>query len=377
MAKLEVRNLRKEFDTPQGIEIAVDDISFEVEKDEFLTLVGPSGCGKTTTLRCIAGLETPTSGEILLDGEPINNIPPNKRDISMMFQSIALYPHMTVRQNIAYPLKVNHISKEDQKGPVEDVAELMQISDMLDKHPGDLSGGQRQRAALARTVIQDPELFLMDEPLSDLDAKLKKETRKEILKIHRRVKKSIMYVTHDQEEAMTMSDKMAVLNDGGIEQFGPPQEIFHKPNSIFIGQFIGSHGMNIVDGEITNNELSNILSLDEYGYEIELPEQSTQIDPNTVKVGFRPEFTQINTNGGGGGIEGTVELLETFGSETVATVNTSTEEQLLAVADSTREISEGMNVKITPNKNKIHLFDPESGDILVHLKNNLLESSIS
>jgi multiple sugar transport system ATP-binding protein len=364
VAHLEIDNLRKVFDTPDGEEVAVDGVSFEAEDGEFVTLVGPSGCGKTTTLRCIAGLETPTSGKILLDGRDVTELPPNKRDISLMFQSIALYPHMTVRENIAYPLKVDGVSKTERAEPAAEAARTMQIEDMLDKMPGDLSGGQQQRAALARTVVQDPGVFLMDEPLSDLDAKLKAETRKEIQRIHDELETPVVYVTHDQEEAMTMSDYIAVMNDGQIEQFASPNEIFYRPNNLFVGQFIGQHGMNVVDAEIETTDSGVDVSVGAYHPELRVDEETGQLSTGAIKLGFRPENTLLE-EGGTEGITGTVQLIETFGEEAVVTVDIGRSEPLLAVIDSSRSISKGASVGVQIGRNA-HLFDPTTGDVLAH-----------
>lgn len=363
MAHLEVDTIRKVFDTPDGKEVAVDGVSFEADDGEFVTLVGPSGCGKTTTLRCIAGLETPTSGKILLNGRDITELPPNKRDISLMFQSIALYPHMTVRENIAYPLKVDGIPKAERKEPAAEAARTMQIEDMLDKMPGDLSGGQQQRAALARTVVQDPGVFLMDEPLSDLDAKLKAETRKEIQRIHEKLNTPVVYVTHDQEEAMTMSDYIAVMNDGEIEQFDSPNNIFYRPNNLFVGQFIGQHGMNVAEAEVVGTGSDVSVAVDEYEPDFRL-EDPENLPSGQVKLGFRPENTQLET-GTTEGIPGVVELIETFGEEAVVTVDIDRQEPLLAVIDSNRDLREGADVRAQIDR-YAHVFDKDTGDILSH-----------
>jgi multiple sugar transport system ATP-binding protein len=365
MAHLEVDNIRKVFDTPDGKEVAVEGVSFEADDGEFVTLVGPSGCGKTTTLRCIAGLETPTSGKIRLDGRDITELPPNKRDISLMFQSIALYPHMTVRENIAYPLRVDGISKKERKAPAEEAAATMQISDMLDKMPGDLSGGQQQRAALARTVVQDPGVFLMDEPLSDLDAKLKTETRKEIQRIHAKLNTPVVYVTHDQEEAMTMSDYIAVMNDGRIEQFDTPNNIFYRPNNMFVGQFIGQHGMNVVDAEVVGTDSDPSVAVDDYHPDLRL-ENPENLSTEPVKLGFRPENTDLEKEADEG-IPGVVELIEAFGEEAVVTVDIDRSEPLFAVIDSNRDLSEGANVRAQVDENA-HVFDWDTGDVLTHTK---------
>lgn len=367
MATVEVRNLKKVYDTPNGKETAVDGISFEVDDDEFLTLVGPSGCGKTTTLRCIAGLETPTSGDIFLGGEKITNQPPNKRDIAMMFQSIALYPHMTVRENIGYPLKVKHVSKDERQEPVEEAAKIMQISDMLDKYPGALSGGQQQRVALARTIVQKPKAFLMDEPLSDLDAKLKVETRKEIQKVDKNMNKPVFYVTHDQEEAMTLSDRVAIINDGRIAQIGTPKEVFEYPNNMFVGRFIGNYSMNMMEMEVDSAE-EGYVSLTNGENRLEIPVAETpSLQPGRKTVlGFRPENTTVHEDPSEGVFPGQVVLTETFGERTVVTIELAHGETIDAVVSSDRNITDESTVSVSFKKEKTHLFDPDSGEVLVH-----------
>jgi multiple sugar transport system ATP-binding protein len=367
MATVKVDAISKVYDTPNGKETAVDGVSFEVDDDEFLTLVGPSGCGKTTTMRCIAGLESPTNGDIFLDGEKITDQPPNKRDIAMMFQSIALYPHMTVRENIGYPLKVDHVPKEDRREPVDEAASIMQITDMLDKYPGDLSGGQQQRVALARTIVQKPKAFLMDEPLSDLDAKLKVETRKEIQKVDKEMGKPVFYVTHDQEEAMTLSDRIAIMNDGRVEQIGTPKEVFHQPNSVFVGQFIGNYSMNMLDLHV-NSVTNDSVSVTNGKNRIKLPvgDPGSLQSENGVVLGFRPENTTVHENLDEGDFNGTVTLTETFGERTVVTIDLDQGGTIDAVVDSDRVLSADSRVSISFNKDRAHLFDSDSGDVIVH-----------
>jgi multiple sugar transport system ATP-binding protein len=282
----------------------------------------------------------------------------------MMFQSIALYPHMTVRENIAYPLKVDSVPEEERSGPTEEAAEIMQIPEMLDKMPGDLSGGQRQRAALARTIVQEPAAFLMDEPLSDLDAKLKVETREEIQQIHKKFERPMVYVTHDQEEAMTMSDKIAVMNDGQIEQFATPYETFHRPNNRFVGQFIGQHGMNIIDAELVNSDGRTVISVDDYVPGLKVGSVIEVETTGPIELGFRPENTEVIT-GSKEGIPGTIQLLEAFGEETVASIELDRGDNIHAVVDSRRDLSEEMDVKVHLQKNA-HIFHYETGETLDH-----------
>lgn len=363
-----VDSLRKEYSVGTGTEVAVDGISFEVSEGEFFTLVGPSGCGKTTTLRCIAGLETPTDGHILFNGSDITDVPPHKRNLAMMFQRIALYPHMTIRENIGYPLKVRRVPEEEASGQIEEAAEMMQIADMLDKHPGELSGGQQQRAALARTVVQDPDGFLMDEPLSDLDAKLKRETRKEIQRIHRELEKPTIYVTHDQEEAMTMSDRIAVLNDGKIAQIGSPRELYTEPNNLFVARFIGSPPMNIIDGHLvqTGDQTATVRA---NGRDFEFaPEYLGQTsEEQEVKIGFRPDTVSYEEHRGSLQINAKVQLIETVGGENSVTLEWEGKE-LEAILPSDAPVSEGETVDVYIGLENLVVFDSASGELVIKSK---------
>lgn len=362
MTRVELQSLRKEFRTPSGVEVAVDDISLEIADGEFVTFVGPSGCGKTTTLRCIAGLETPTSGRILFDGEDISNVPANKRNIGMMFQNIALYPHMTVRDNIGYPLKVRGVRKEPRAEQSREGAEMMQVGDLLEKYPGELSGGQRQRTALARTVVQEPRLFLMDEPLSDLDAKLKVEIRKEMQKIHRRLEITTIYVTHDQEEALTMSDKVVVMNDGDVEQIDTPDGLYTQPTNTFVAEFIGNPSMNFLDVGIESVDGSAVtISIDERSvtYEFDLPEQKS-LDPEAI-LGFRPEAVELGSDNGD--LDAEIVLIERIGDRLLVTLE-SAHGELRATVPAKARFQEGETVQVTIDKDRAHLFDAGSGELI-------------
>ncbi len=361
MAAITVTDLRKEYSVLGGSELAVDDVSFEVEEGEFITIVGPSGCGKTTTLRCIAGLETPTSGTIEFHGENMNHVPPNKRDIAMMFQNIALYPHMTVMENISYPLKVQGVDRHSRQDRSRDAAEIMKIEELLEKHPGELSGGQRQRAALARTIVQDPVAFLMDEPLSDLDAKLKTEIRKEILRVHKQLDKPTLYVTHDQEEAMTMSDRIIVMNDGEIEQMAAPENVYQQPNNIFVAEFIGNPSMNFWDGSI-DSEGENV-NLEVFGQAFELEGLSTDIVHDSVTVGARPQDCVADPDSGHIQIAGTLSLLELIDNRALATIDTDYGE-VRAVIPGDMDATEGEPIEVGVAKSDLYLFNAETGESL-------------
>ena len=362
---IKIESLRKEFDTPSGVEVAVDNVNLEIGRQEFVTLVGPSGCGKTTTLRCAAGLEIPSDGKILLNMEDVTEVPANKRGLAMMFQNIALYPHMNVRDNISYPLKVRGISKTDRDEEAKQGAEIMQISELLDKYPAELSGGQRQRAALARTIVQDPQAFLMDEPLSDLDAKLKVEIRKEIQRVHRRVERPTLYVTHDQEEAMTMSDRIAVMNDGTIEQIGTPDELYTRPQNIFVAQFIGNPSMNFVQGNLDSFEDSTITATFQ-GNSIEVPVTETENGSkvSNIVIGFRPEIVNINRNGAGY-FDGTISLIERISDRMQATVD-GPDGELRATVSADHSLNENEAVSISFDREKVHIFDSKTGEAIAH-----------
>jgi multiple sugar transport system ATP-binding protein len=357
-----INSLRKEFSVPSGVEVAVDDIDLEIRDDEFMSLVGPSGCGKTTTLRCVAGLEQPTSGTIELAGADVTDIPANRRNIAMMFQDIALYPHMTIIDNISYPLKVRDIDKETRYEEAREAAEVLQIEELLDKHPGELSGGQRQRAALARTLVQDPVAFLMDEPLSDLDAKLKIEIRKVIQRIHTRVQKPTLYVTHDQEEAMTMSDRIAIMNDGILEQVGTPSECYYDPENRFVAQFIGSPSINFADGEVKSVKGHNV-QFEINGIEFEIISDETQVSPGEpIEVGFRPESVLLGEEVDQPDFHAEVVLIEQLGNQVVATLDNPVEEgEIRAITSVGNNLSEGERVPIALDRAQLFLFNKETG----------------
>lgn len=359
-----VDSLTKIYSVPSGEEVAVDGVSMEIGDDEFISLVGPSGCGKSTTLRCVAGLEAPTSGRITINGEDVTDTAPNKRGLAMMFQDIALYPHMTVANNIAYPLKVRGVPKDERRERARDAAEIMRITELMDKYPGELSGGQRQRTALARTIVYDPRAFLMDEPLSDLDAKLKVAIRKEIQRVHERVGKPTLYVTHDQGEALSMSDRVAVMNNGSIMGIGTPDELYHSPKNKFVASFIGDPSMNFVSGKVVRTTEDSI-TVEFHGNELELEATRGESSSDYVELGFRPEIVEVSTNPDEGYVSGTLELVERIGDRRLATIETSDGEIRALVADEQR-LSEGSDVSVSFDSADIHLFDEETGKAIGH-----------
>ncbi len=360
MSKIQIEDLRKEYRVAGRTELAVDDISLEIGESEFVTLVGPSGCGKTTTLRCIAGLETPTSGTIRYDGEDITDVPANKRNLAMMFQDIALYPHMTSFDNIAYPLQIDNVPKQQRREQVEEAAEIMQISELLDKYPGELSGGQQQRVALARTIVQDPRAFLMDEPLSDLDAKLQVEIRKEVQRVHHRLQKPTVYVTHNQEEAITMSDRIAVMNDGRIEQVGTRNELYHYPTNVFVARFIGNPSMNFLEASIESlTPESGAVTVGDLRVPFDTDRLLTDDDLTEVVLGVRPISISLERGSSQSSFTGELQLFEPLNDRAQATVETDRGE-IIALVPTDSDLSVGDEVSLSVDTHNLYVFDPET-----------------
>ncbi|MFC7078512.1 ABC transporter ATP-binding protein [Haloarcula halophila] len=359
MTHIEVDSLTKRY----GDLLAVNNISFEVAEEEFLTIVGPSGCGKTTTLRCIAGLETPSEGHIRFNGEDVTEVPVNDRNLAMMFQSIALYPHMTLQENIEYPLKVKDVPKAERRKRVKEAAELMQMDEELDKYPGNLSGGQQQRVALARTVVGDPVAFLMDEPLSDLDAKLKIEIRKEIQRIHARIGEPAVYVTHDQEEAMTMSDRIVVMNDGNIEQIGGVDEVYQYPANMFVAEFIGNPSMNFVRCSLESLGTDDArVAADGSIVEFPIERRADGFTGDSVMLGVRPDNVDLSGTGHSL-LSGRLSLLEALGNQSLATIDGPYGE-LSALIPRDSDVEEGTDVTISVDPSELYLFDPDSENLI-------------
>ena len=349
---------------------AVDNISLSVRRGEFMVLLGPSGCGKTTTLRLIAGLEKPTSGRILFDSEDVTYLPPRARNISMVFQSYAIWPHMTVYENIAFPLKIKKYSDDEVRRRVKWAAELLKIGDLLDRYPHQLSGGQRQRVAVARAIVVEPKVLLMDEPLSNLDAVLRVRMRSELKKLQRKLKVTTIYVTHDQVEAMTMGDRIAVMNQGRIVQVGEPKEVYYKPANTFVAGFIGSPQMNFIDVTVEVND--NGVILDAGSFTIPLPEKYKSILNNyngrTVILGIRPEHIYIEqyvpSNTRVIGLNGKVDFIEALGSDTILHVRVDDKIVIVKTPGEVR-VKLGDNVRIYLNEDAIRLFDKHSGNALI------------
>ncbi len=364
MASVSLKNVYKIYD---GGVTAVTDFNLEIADKEFIILVGPSGCGKSTTLRMIAGLEEISKGELYIGETLANDVAPKDRDIAMVFQNYALYPHMTVFDNMAFGLKLRKTPKDEIKRRVEEAARILDISHLLDRKPKALSGGQRQRVALGRAIVRDPKVFLLDEPLSNLDAKLRAQMRTEISKLHKRLGTTFIYVTHDQTEAMTMGDRIVVMKDGIVQQVDTPQNLYDFPINMFVAGFIGSPQMNFLDA--TLNKDGNGYFLDLAGDRIDLPKEKTtdgKLDAyvgKKVKAGVRPEDIKddpefVNKQGECK-LEATVEVSELMGSEIYLYLLYKGNKLTARVAP-TSKAKNGSNVTVAFDPHKIHLFDPET-----------------
>jgi len=366
MANVVLKNLSKRF----GDVVAVNDVNLEIADREFVVLVGPSGCGKTTTLRMVAGLEEISGGEIVIGDRVVNKLTPMERNIAMVFQSYALYPHMKVFDNMAFGLKMRKVSKEQREKQVLKAAEILGIEELLDRKPKQLSGGQRQRVALGRAIVRDPDVFLFDEPLSNLDAKLRVQMRIELKKLHERLLATVIYVTHDQVEAMTMGDRIVVMKDGIVQQVGSPLEIYNHPANRFVAGFIGSPAMNFVPCRLV--EEGSRCHIDTGDYRIALPESlAAKLGPvrsDEFVFGIRPEHFQDKAAGNGQthdlpAIKATINVVETLGKETFLDLNTG-EHSLAALLDADMEAKTHQEIELVPNLEKIHLFDALTGEAL-------------
>ena len=367
MAEVILKSVQKIYDKNV---MAVDDANIEIKDKEFMVLVGPSGCGKSTTLRMIAGLEEITSGEIYIDGVLVNDTPPKDRDIAMVFQNYALYPHMTVYQNMAFGLKLRKYPKEEIEARVREAADILGIEELLDRKPKALSGGQRQRVAVGRAIVRKPKVFLFDEPLSNLDAKLRLQMRTEISKLHTRLEATMVYVTHDQVEAMTMGDRIVVMKDGRIHQIDKPLSLYNDPVNQFVAGFIGSPSMNFVSGRLVAN--GGGLIFDEGNIQVQLP--ASYSDPlrdhldREVVFGIRPENIHdpdtIGRDVETAEIEARVEVVEPTGNEVLLYLTTG-KSSFVARIDPQHMPVVGQDVKLAVEVDKIHFFDCDSEDNLL------------
>jgi multiple sugar transport system ATP-binding protein len=343
---------------------AVNSLDFAIDDKEFLVFVGPSGCGKTTALRCLAGLEEITDGSILIGDRVVNDVPSKDRDIAMVFQSYALYPHMTVFDNMAFGLRLRKMPKEEIDRRVNEAAKILDIKKLLKRKPRELSGGQRQRVALGRAIVREPKVFLFDEPLSNLDAKLRVQTRKEISKLHKRLNTTFIYVTHDQVEAMTMGTRIAVINFGELQQIDTPQKLYEEPANKFVAGFIGSPSMNFFDGKIVKS--GSKLLIDIGDFKVEIPKEKSKTYASyagkKVEFGIRPEDI-YNPKFPVPGIksalvDGKVDLLELMGDEIYVYLEADGHD-FVARVDARSEYKVGEKVKVAFDMNNFHLFDPE------------------
>jgi multiple sugar transport system ATP-binding protein len=350
MASVTIRDVRKAF----GSTYVVHGVNIGIADGEFVVLVGPSGCGKSTLLRMIAGLENITAGEIRIGERVVNNVPPKERDIAMVFQNYALYPHMTVGANMGFSLRLRGAPRQEIDARVQRAAEILGLTAYLDRFPRQLSGGQRQRVAMGRAIVRDPQVFLFDEPLSNLDAKLRVAMRTEIKELHQRLKTTTVYVTHDQIEAMTMADKIVVMHDGLVEQIGAPLELYDHPENLFVAGFIGSPAMNFLKGKVRVNGKAAFEG--PQGVELPLPDAPAGADGRPAVYGIRPEHFAIADDGA----EAEIQVVEPTGSETQVFAKLGGDE-VVAVFRERHQFNPGDKVRLKPDPRLVHLFDETTG----------------
>jgi ABC-type sugar transport system ATPase subunit len=358
MASITLEHVDKVY--PNGY-VASRDLNLAIADGELLVLVGPSGSGKSTILRMIAGLETPTGGRIAIGDRDVTHLPPQERDIAMVFQSYALYPHMTVRENMAFGLRLRRRPSDLIERRVRAVAESLGLTTLLDRKPAQLSGGQRQRVALGRAIVREPCAFLFDEPLSNLDAKLRVETRAELSRLHRRLRATMVYVTHDQTEAMTLGDRVAVLRDGALQQVAPPMELYHSPANQFVAAFIGSPAMNFIEGALRRENGTCVFSAP--ALSLDVPCAVGGGAPGDAVLGVRPQHLAVGgaEERGAGVLRATVAVVEPLGSEQVIHATTATGERLVAVAPPELRIGPDETVTIRIPAGRVHLFRKADG----------------
>lgn len=359
MVKVRLENLSKYF----GSVRAVDNLNLEIRDGEFMSLLGPSGCGKTTTLLMVAGIYKPTNGYIYFDDRIMNDVEPKDRNVGMVFQSYALYPHMTVYDNIAFPLKLKKTPKNEVRNRVVRVARMLGIYELLERKPAQLSGGQQQRVALARALVKEPDIFLMDEPLSNLDAKLRIQMRAELKHLQRELGITTIYVTHDQVEAMTMSDRIAVMNKGRLQQYGTPDELYTKPANIFVAGFIGSIPINFIEGTLRRED--GELILDGIDYVFKIPREYIGIldyvdEGEDIILGVRPEHIQIKQ----GGYIGKVYVVEPLGRDKIVHIDIGAG-IIRALVPGEEVIEEGEKIRFKFDEKKLHFFDKKTGKAIL------------
>src|SRR6202790_4695654 len=357
MAAVRLQSVTKRF----GDTVVVDDVTLDIEDREFLVLVGPSGCGKSTTLRMIAGLETMSGGDIFIGDRRVNDLGPKNRDIAMVFQNYALYPHMNVYDNMAFGLKMRKVPKSQIDERVKEAAEILGLGPLLKRKPKEMSGGQRQRAALGRAIVRHPAVFLMDEPLSNLDAKLRVQTRSEIVKLHKRIATTMIYVTHDQVEAMTMGHRIVVMKDGVVQQVAPPQEVYDKPANQFVAGFIGSPTMSFLPCALQAE--NGALFARGPSFSVRIPDERravlARVDGRAVTLGVRPEDISLHADAAGS-IAAVVDVVEPLGSEQVLYF-TCDGERVTARASAEATVASGDKIALGSNPQRMHLFDGTTG----------------
>lgn len=347
MAAVGINDVRKSFGTTE----ILHGVSVPIEDGEFVVLVGPSGCGKSTLLRMLAGLESITGGQISIGDRIVNKMPPKERDVAMVFQNYALYPHMTVAQNMGFSLKLRKADQTSIDERVNNAARILGLEELKERFPRQLSGGQRQRVAMGRAIVRDPQVFLFDEPLSNLDAKLRVQMRTEIKELHQRLKTTTVYVTHDQIEAMTMADKIVVMNAGLVEQIGTPLELYDDPQNMFVAGFIGSPAMNFIHGEVADGKFTL-----NTGESIDLPLHVKHIEPGKAVFGIRPEHLELSHEG----VNAEVIVIEPTGSETQLFARVAGQ-QVVGVFRERHDIAPGEKIHLKPNPEAAMLFDPKTG----------------
>ena len=364
MAGVSFKNVYKRF---PGDVVAVNDFSLEIEDKEFVVLVGPSGCGKSTLLRMVAGLEEISEGEIYIDNTLVNDIEPKDRDIAMVFQNYALYPHMSVYDNMGFSLKLRKMPKDEIKSKVNEAARILGIEELLDRKPKALSGGQRQRVALGRAIVRNPKVFLMDEPLSNLDAKLRVQTRSEITKLHETLQTTFIYVTHDQTEAMTMGDRIIIMKDGFVQQVATPTEVYENPRNVFVASFIGSPQMNFNDVLVKKVEGRIVLEMGKFKMKLSNPKLESFLEKEylnkEIVMGIRPE--DIHTNGKSEESEtAKVDIIEMLGSEKFLYINVD-EYSFVIRVDASNKLVQGDNIEIQLDAERLHLFDKDTEESIL------------
>lgn len=365
MAKLRLERVCKKYRDV----IAVQDLSFECVEGEFFSLLGPSGCGKSSTVRMIAGIEEITAGEIYFDNIMVNNIPPRERNIAMVFENYALYPYLTVYENIAFPLRVRNMSREDIDKKVKWAAEFLNLEDILNNNVRSLSGGQKQRVSIGRAIVREPAILLMDEPISHLEAGLRTRMREELKRFHIQLGVTTVYITHDQLEAMTMADRVGVMNRGLLLQVGTPEEVYDRPRSEFVAGFIGEPPMNFLDGELRWELEKPYIDFPSFSIEVK-GEASKKLMAHkkvkNIRLGVRPENIRVISESGNGAIKALIDMVEPQGERTILSVKLENGEILLAESSPHLMVKEGERVSLDFDRNKIYIFSRESGENLVY-----------